>query len=626
MIFLKNTNQYQEKRIEKPNSGSRAFLFRTIRNGNNERTYGYSLFAMLFFGLVVFVNIANGHVSNSDPQINKETFFGNNIIHCIDIQFSDTAASKTEKKAYELDIRRFVESGNTNLSIDNFSGAIADFRYAMNFAVMSADSSRIASIFNLIGLSYDRQYLYDEALKNYSLALEIAEKCGSVIEKISSLNYIGGIFYKQTQYEKSLNYYVQSLSLSRSIDYERGIAAALNNVGEIYRLQGQLDNAQSHYTAALKINQSTNNREWAALNYENIGKIYFLKGQYASALSAYLSSLDLLSKDSPLLASVYISIGETYHVQRRHDTALSFLQKAYLLAESRNDWMNLKSAARFLTDIFLTTGNFKQAYEYREKQSMAQDTLNAIVANYRLIGIQTIMEIGARDKEIEQKNKELALLAEREDIVRKQRTWLISTIALLLMIAFAFISWLRYKVRITRQVAENSEKLRDAEQQLRTAITNASNFEKQCINDQLQYRNNQLVLLAQTVASKNELLLEIMEELKKAREKNPHEMAKSISEILLKMKHEMSADKNNDLFQRMLDELNEGFFISLREKFPDLTHRELQLLAMIKLNLSSKEIASLQNIGTKAVEMAKYRLRKRLSIDSNEEFRMLLTH
>jgi tetratricopeptide (TPR) repeat protein len=581
-------------------------------------------FGILFPIFVLLNTILYGNVPISDPQINKETFFGNNIIHCIDLQYTDTVGSKKDKKTYEIDIRRFVESGNTNLSIDNFSAALSDFRFALNFAVLSEDSSRIASIHNLIGLSFDRQYLYDEALRKYLIALEIADKCNAVIEKISSLNYIGGIYYKQTQYEKSLNYYVQSLSLSRTANYEKGIAAALNNVGEIYRLQGQLDNAQNHYLAALKINQTMNNREWASLNYENIGKIHFLKGQYSKALEFYMNSFENLPRESPLLSSIYISIGETYHVQNRNDAAVNFFQKAFSLAESKNDWVNMKTSAKHLSEIYSKAGNYKLAYELRDKQSLAQDTLNAIVANYRLIGLQTVLDLAARDKELEQKNKELLHLSERQSIIRKQRTWLISTIALLFLSAFAFISWLRYKIKTARQVAEKSEKLREAEQQLRTAVTSASNFEKLCINEQLKYRHNQLVLLAQTVASKNELLQDVSDSLRKVRDKNPNEINKAISDILLKIRHEMNSDKDTDLFQRMLDELNEEFFIALREKYSDLTHRELQLLAMIKLNLSSKEIASLQNIGTKAVEMAKYRLRKRLNIESNEEFKQLL--
>ncbi len=344
------------------------------------------------------------HASNPvvTQQINGDTFFGNNIIHCIDIQFSDTLSSARDINTYETDIRRFVESGNTNISIENFAGALADFRYALDFAKMASDSTRISSIYNLLGHCYDKQYLYDEALNYYLKALEISEKSNSLIERISALNYIGGVYYNQGEYEKSLNFYVQSLSHSRTINYEKGIAAALNNVGEIYRLQGQLDNALNHYTAALKINISQNNSEWSALNYQNIGKISFLRHQYGQALEYYLKSLEILPDDNSLLPSLYISIGKTYYAQNRIELAVSFLQRAFSVAEGKNDWINIKNSSKILSEIGIKTSNYKMAYEYRNKQALAQDTLNTIITNYRLLGLQTELNINAKDRELEQ--------------------------------------------------------------------------------------------------------------------------------------------------------------------------------------------------------------------------------
>ncbi len=189
---------------------------------------------------------------------------------------------------------------------------------------------------------------------------------------------------------------------------------------------------------------------------------------------------------------------------------------------------------------------------------------------------------------------------------------------------FILFKWMRNKVKLTKQIAEKSERLREAEQKLGNATINSAELEKRCYNQQLKYRHNQMILLAQSAVAKNDLLQSISENLKSIKEKIPANTAATINEMLQKIKHEMSSSESVETFQKMLDELNEEFFISLREKAPDLKHRELQLLAMVKLNFTSKEIASLQNIGTKAVEMAKYRLRKRLNIESNEEFKQLL--
>ena len=60
--------------------------------------------------------------------------------------------------------------------------------------------------------------------------------------------------------------------------------------------------------------------------------------------------------------------------------------------------------------------------------------------------------------------------------------------------------------------------------------------------------------------------------------------------------------------------VNSDFFNKLKDQHPDLTPNELKLCAYLKMNLSTKEIAQLMNITIKAVEVGRYRLRKKLAI------------
>ena len=52
-----------------------------------------------------------------------------------------------------------------------------------------------------------------------------------------------------------------------------------------------------------------------------------------------------------------------------------------------------------------------------------------------------------------------------------------------------------------------------------------------------------------------------------------------------------------------------------KDLHPKLTPNDLRLCAYLRLNLSSKEIASLLNISSKSVEIKRYRLRKRMNLE-----------
>ena len=55
-----------------------------------------------------------------------------------------------------------------------------------------------------------------------------------------------------------------------------------------------------------------------------------------------------------------------------------------------------------------------------------------------------------------------------------------------------------------------------------------------------------------------------------------------------------------------------------------LSQTDLRLCVYIKLNLSTKEIAELMNIQPSSVEMARYRMRKKMDLDPSVDLRDIL--
>ena len=64
------------------------------------------------------------------------------------------------------------------------------------------------------------------------------------------------------------------------------------------------------------------------------------------------------------------------------------------------------------------------------------------------------------------------------------------------------------------------------------------------------------------------------------------------------------------------NEVHRGFFDRLKRMYPSLTPKDLKLCAYLKMNLSTKEIATLTNVSIRGVEASRYRLRKKLELDS----------
>jgi DNA-binding CsgD family transcriptional regulator len=73
-----------------------------------------------------------------------------------------------------------------------------------------------------------------------------------------------------------------------------------------------------------------------------------------------------------------------------------------------------------------------------------------------------------------------------------------------------------------------------------------------------------------------------------------------------------------DIFKQNIGHLEEHFFSTLSEKYPNLTSSDLKFCALLHLNLSTKEIASVLNLTTRGVESARYRLRKKFNLSRTD--------
>ena len=76
----------------------------------------------------------------------------------------------------------------------------------------------------------------------------------------------------------------------------------------------------------------------------------------------------------------------------------------------------------------------------------------------------------------------------------------------------------------------------------------------------------------------------------------------------------MGRDDEWEHFMQYFDEVHGDFSRRLRQEFPQLSPQDLKLCAYLRMNLSTKEIAQLLNITIRGVEIARYRLRKKLML------------
>ena len=86
----------------------------------------------------------------------------------------------------------------------------------------------------------------------------------------------------------------------------------------------------------------------------------------------------------------------------------------------------------------------------------------------------------------------------------------------------------------------------------------------------------------------------------------------------------MQHDEDWKKFEKNFDYVHNGFIHKLTECFPELTFSERRMCIYLKVDLASKEIASLLNISSRSVETVRYRLRKKFGLDREDNLRDFL--
>jgi len=150
-----------------------------------------------------------------------------------------------------------------------------------------------------------------------------------------------------------------------------------------------------------------------------------------------------------------------------------------------------------------------------------------------------------------------------------------------------------------------------------------SKMENKMLQEQVRLQNEELLGITKTMLYKNRLMNKLDAEILKISE-NKLMPAANLRGLRLIVEKNKNPEEEWKIFEMSFNSTYNNYLVNLSNRFPALTTSDLKLAAYIRMNVSSKEIASLLNISLKSIEMARYRLRKKLEIDHEQNLTAFL--
>jgi DNA-binding CsgD family transcriptional regulator len=194
--------------------------------------------------------------------------------------------------------------------------------------------------------------------------------------------------------------------------------------------------------------------------------------------------------------------------------------------------------------------------------------------------------------------------------VLKQRLF-IQRLSIFLFLSIAILLiFIIYQMRLRSRLKDIALTKLEQEQVLALNDKNLMELQLESRNRLIEQQKLQLVASALDTAQRNDILAKVLAEAKKSNE---------TATIQLLQKIQM--DENHwDLLIHRFAELHPSFLAQLSDRYPELSRNDLEFCALVKLNISYKDIASLLHISHRSVFTKKYRITQKMHVSEENDF------
>lgn len=187
----------------------------------------------------------------------------------------------------------------------------------------------------------------------------------------------------------------------------------------------------------------------------------------------------------------------------------------------------------------------------------------------------------------------------------------------LLVVIFLYIFFRQQKLhlKVEKEMLIKQNQLYLSEKAINDLEMKNIAMENETLNLKLQAKRKEFMDIALNI-NEQKIFLEklstsINDVIKTADQEEKNTKLKEIS-LLIKQRMTFSQEKKD--FYIRIEDISRDFHMKLKIAFPNLTDLEKRLAVLLRLNFSTKEISSLLNISPKSVEIARYRLKKKMNI------------
>lgn len=447
-------------------------------------------------------------------------------------------------------------------------------------------------------------------------AMDNALKYANLINKTEVYNDLflsfGKIYLLQKEYDLAENYYNKVLKNSVNRETIKDISTALTNKATIYIQKKEYEKALNIIDSSLYLCIRDFNDSLQVINYSYKAQIYDSINDYESAKKYYEQS----SKLAYSINDYYncgINMMNLAFLNQKNENYEEAIEVYQIIRDSTQKYKmyNICHMSYYqLAKCYASLGQYEKAYESFNKHDIYYDSSYRINQDKIINELQNSYLLSLNAKEL--KTKEI----ENENRRSNKKEWQVF-ISIIIMLVLTLITIIILYSKNRKMFHKNE--IMTYEQQLKI-----DKIENNLMEYQLKSNKELLVNLALHLKYYIEYINPLKDELKAAIELPEDEQKNKIKNIYISMQNNIKIFNNTENLNKRINNIYKDFLDKLDKKYPGLTKSEKKLCSYLYTNMSSKEIATITNTTIRTIETSRYRLRKKLNLNRDEDIVIFL--
>lgn len=474
----------------------------------------------------------------------------------------------------------------------NFDESIRLYEDVMQTAIDMKSGIRIAETNREIATIYMDKGVYQLGIKHMLAGLSGLDslKKPHPRQRADMLVGVGRIESLRGNDEAALEPLMKGLGIFEAQENHLWECITHTEIGYAYLGLDNIDKGIEHFKKSLEISISSGRKGFEAICYHNLGLANRKKGNLDLAEQFLKKSIDLGKTTANNSVSSLNELGSLSLEKNEPLESIKNHTEAIQLADSIKSLVELKDGYKGRSLAYEFDGQYQKALEDKKQFIILNDSIFNSTKSQQIEELRTIYET-------EKKEQQIALLEQEAKVSKLQKYLLGGGLGLsILVFGFGFYG-IRQKLK--RNKAEKAK-----------------------VDAELAFKKKELTTHALHLAKKNEVLESLKQ---KAETLKKEESSKNgYQQLISTINFDLQDDNNWENFSRYFEEVHKDFNSNVKTKYPQVTPNELRLLALLKMNLSSKEIANILNISQEGIKKARYRLRKKLNIQTEDSLQDLV--